>query len=110
MDLINFSRFSRVLRLWSIPEPFRVRRLGVWISFFGVAISESRFFRDLSEIIRWGGGADFKLSAANDVTLPSDGNDISWPFPWAWLKITWPSPYTILDSDKNDSATETFDN
>ena len=44
-----------------------------------VKSGENKGIRDFSEIIREerGRGADFKLSVENDVTLPSDGNEIS---------------------------------
>ena len=43
----------------------------------------------------------WELHQLKMMTLPSDGNEISWP-----------SPYTTLDSDENDSAnsSEPFDN
>ena len=46
--------------------------------------------RDLPEISREGGGrggGDVKLSVKNDVTLASDGNEISRPSLWAWPKL-----------------------
>ena len=54
----------------------------------------------------------WELHQLKMMTLPSDGNEISWPSPLASPKIPWPSPYTTLDSDENDSAnsSEPFDN
>ena len=54
--------------------------------------------RDLSEISsRKRGVGDFKFGFGNVVTHPCNGSEICYPSPWAWPKISWPSPSCIND-------------
>ena len=53
---------------------------------------------DLSEISSRGrGGGNFKFGFGNEVTDPCSGSEICQPFPWAWPKLSWPSPSCIND-------------